>query len=116
MTDFFTTKVRQARKGHLCDWCLEPIVAGAVYKASFGVEGRDAWAWKAHLECDRALERELHELGDWECVTSGERHLRGCTMSETQTKHLRVELDPLLFTCSVDRQAWPCDTIKNWEY
>lgn len=45
-----------SRKAHQCCACDAPIRPGVRYVRQRMVDGRDAWVWKAHLECQSAAD------------------------------------------------------------
>ena len=64
MSDFSqTTTIDASRKRHQCSECLQPIEKGKPYDKSCGVFWGDWFIWKAHVDCTRAANHVIAEVG-----------------------------------------------------
>jgi hypothetical protein len=84
--NFGEFELRTSRKLRACDWCIEKVQPGEVYRHWFGLTENtlDVIAFNLHIECDIAIDREA-DGGNVNEVGWGERHLRGMTTDETST-------------------------------
>jgi len=58
-----------SRRAHQCCACDAPIRPGTRYVRQRLVDGRDAWVWKAHLECQAAADHlDLFDEETWDPV------------------------------------------------
>ena len=93
MTHSTGWKAYRCRKERPCGWCFEPLAKGEVY---FRETGTFEGAWyvnELHGECKEAAHREWAEWGRMfdDCISIGERHLRGKTLDESESLEPRNE-------------------------
>lgn len=82
VTSLSTDTIKRARKAHLCNWCKEPIDIGTSYVRQRNVDGKEAWTWRAHVECDKASNRLSAD--DLENLRRGVTFTRGCTCERSE--------------------------------
>ena len=92
MVTLVSQEIRNARKPHQCDWCLDRIEVRKPYVRQSIVDGRHFYNWLAHPECHVAS-RRLSDA-DLEC-SAGVQFTRGCTCEAGQPCE-----EPLLTTDS----------------
>lgn len=69
-----------AKKEYICEWCAEKILKGEKHYKYVGIYDGDFQSIRVHLECEKAMRRELSEYD--ECEFS-ECRKRGKTYEES---------------------------------
>lgn len=64
--DLLSESYPKARKEHICEWCGEKILKNETYYRYTGLHDGDFQSTPLHLECKKAMQKDLLENGQEE--------------------------------------------------